>query len=172
MAFNYIHIGKIAASFGVEGSIIVSHKLGKKTTFKQIKAIFIEEVKGSPIPYFITNAKAKDAEETIVNVEGVTSKEAAKRIIGKPLWLLEEDFRKLASKETSLLILGYTVIDDDKEIGIIEEVIEQPHQILLTVNVKGKQAYVPMHQDNLENIDHKKKQVVLNIPEGLLDVYN
>lgn len=45
-------------------------------------------------------------------------------------------------------------------IGIIEEVIEQPHQILLTIQINGKEALIPLHEETLDNIDHTKKALM------------
>lgn len=169
--FKYVHIGKLVATFGVEGSLILVHSLGKKQTFKGVSAILVEEVKGSHIPHFITKTQAKTAEETLVNLENITTKEAAKRLVGKPVWLLQDDFRRLVKKDSTLALLSYTVYDNEKLIGKVEEVIEQPHQVLLKVMYQNKEALLPMHEDNLIGINHTKKTVTLSLPEGLLEIY-
>ncbi|MBU3715061.1 MAG: 16S rRNA processing protein RimM, partial [Ferruginibacter sp.] len=66
---------------------------------------------------------------------------------------------------------GYTLYDEEHLIGEIIEVIEQPHQILCAILYKGKEALIPMHEENLLKIDKKKKQVIVQLPEGLLDIY-
>jgi hypothetical protein len=100
--------------------------LGKKSNLKEATAIFVEETKGSYIPYFLETAKAKDEEETFVKLEGIDSKEAAARFTAKQVWLLDADFRQLAGKDAPISLLGYEVItDEDENLGPIEEVIEQ-----------------------------------------------
>ena len=42
---EYIHIGRIVASFGLKGEVILQHALGKKSTLKGVEAIFIEQTK-------------------------------------------------------------------------------------------------------------------------------
>ena len=168
---EHIKIGKIVATFGVNGQMIVVHNLGKKSTFKGIEAIFVEQIKGSLLPYFIKEIKPKTEEDNYVSFEDITTKEAATKLIGKAVWLLQEDFKILANKKSAIALLGYKVVSDDEVLGIINEVIEQPHQILLTIDYKGKEAYLPLHAESLINIDHKKNEVHLNLPDGLLDVY-
>jgi 16S rRNA processing protein RimM len=51
------------------------------------------------------------------------------------------------------------------------EVIEQPHQILCRLEIKNKEVLIPIHESFLKKIDHKKKQVMMELPDGLLDVY-
>ncbi len=169
---DYIHIGKIVAAFGVKGEVILTHSLGKKSSFTGVKALFVEEVKGSYIPYFVETAKAKDQVETIVKLEGVNTKEAAARLNTKPVWLLDADFRNQAGKDAPISLLGYELItDEDENLGPIIEVIEQPHQVLLQVLLDGKEALIPLHQETLDKIDRKAKKVFVSLPDGLLDVY-
>ena len=56
---DYIHIGKLVAVFGLKGELILQHALGKKTLFKPQEVIFVEERKGSYLPYFMVNSRAK-----------------------------------------------------------------------------------------------------------------
>ena len=150
---DYIHIGKLVAVFGVKGELILKHSLGKKSNLKEASAIFVEETKGSYIPYFLETTKAKDEEETFIKLEGVNSKEAAARFTAKPVWLLDADFRKLAGKDAPISLLGYEVItDEDENLGPIEEVIEQPHQVLLRVTLEGNEALIPLHAETLDKI--------------------
>jgi 16S rRNA processing protein RimM len=168
---EYIHIGKFVAAFGLTGELVLKHFLGKKTVFKEGEAIFIEELKGAYLPYFIQSSKAKSTEETVLQIEDVNTREKALKFIQKNVWLQQEDFKKLVAKNSPLGLLRYTVIDNGKEMGKIEEVILQPHQVLLKINVEGKEALIPLHEETLVNIDHKKNEVHVTLPEGLLDVY-
>lgn len=169
---EYINIGKIVASFGLKGEVILKHALGKKTMLKGIEAIFIEVNKGSYLPYFVESSKAKDHEETYVKLEGIDTRESANRLATKNAWLLHDDFRKLADKTSPISLLGYQLISDEEgNLGPIEEVIEQPHQVLLRISLEGKEALIPLHAETLDGIDHKKKEVYVTLPDGLLDIY-
>ena len=168
---EYIHIGRLVASFGLKGELILKHALGKKTILKGITAIFVEENKGSYLPYFIEFSKAKDHEETYVKLESIDTKESAARITTKNVWMLDEYFRKLAGKTAPISLLGYQLITEDENLGPIEEVIEQPHQVLLRISLKGKEALIPLHAETLDKVNHKKKEVYVTLPDGLLEIY-
>jgi 16S rRNA processing protein RimM len=169
---DYIHIGKIVATFGVKGEVLLVHGLEKKSNFKGVEVLFIEETKNSYLPYFIQTAKAKDATETYVKLEGVETKEAAHRFVQKQVWLHQEEFQKVAGKRSMIGLLGFAIIDKDNNIGIVEEVIEQPHQVLLRTSCNNKEAYIPLHEETLLKIDRKKKEVLVDLPDGLLDIYS
>lgn len=168
---EYTSIGKIVASFGLEGELVLVHSLGKKTNLKDVNAVFIEELKGSFLPWFVTGSKAKSDTEILMKLEGVSSKEAAKPLTGKKIWLRNEDFRKLVGKHSPVALLGYRLFNGKEDLGFIEEVIEQPHQVLLRITYQSKEALIPLHEETLRSIDHQKQQVFVTLPEGLLDVF-
>jgi len=69
-------------------------------------------------------------------------------------------------------MLGFHLINDDEEdLGEILEVIEQPHQILCSVLLDGKEALIPIHDESLDKIDKKNRKVYVTLPDGLLDIY-
>jgi 16S rRNA processing protein RimM len=106
-----------------------------------------------------------------VKLQGVDVKEQAHRLTQKEVWLPEVDFKKYAAKASPINLLGYEVIEEGKVLGTILEVIEQPHQLLCKIEVKGKEALIPLHEETILKVDNKKKQVVVELPEGLLDIY-
>lgn len=168
---QHIKIGKIVATFGVIGQIIIQHNLGKKTIFKNVEVLFLQQKNDSLLPYFINESKARSEQEIFTLIEGVITKEQASKLIGKYVWLLQEDFKKLSNKKSPISLLGFMAISKGEKLGTINEVIEQPHQILLSITYKNNEAYLPLHDESLIKIDHKKNEVHLKLPEGLLEIY-
>ena len=168
---QYFKIGKLAASHGLSGEIILQHSLGKKTSLKGLEAIYLEEQKDNFIPYFIEKTSIKSNTETFIKLEGVNTKEFARTLTPKEVWLEAADFKKHSLQSAPISLLGYRIIDQEDDLGEIIEVIEQPHQILCSILYKEKEALIPIHQDNLIKIDKKNKLVFVDLPEGLLDVY-
>ena len=168
---QYFKIGKLAATFGVEGQLVLQHNLGKKTSLKGLETIFIEEKKDSFLPYFVTSAKIKNDKETFILLEGIQSKEAAHFFVKKEVWLSEKDFKKSAAVAAPISFLGFTIINDKKELGEVIEVIEQPHQVLCAIMIDAKEVLIPIHENSLEKIDKKNRKLFVNLPDGLLDIY-
>ena len=168
---QYFKIGKLAASTGLKGELILQHSLGKRTSLKGLEAIFLEEKKDSFIPYFIQSSKIRSETETILKLEGIDIMEVARKLTPKEVWITEEDFNKYAAKAAPIALLGYHLIDGETDLGEIIEVIEQPHQVLCTIIYKGNEALIPVHEASLIKIDKKNKKVFVEIPDGLLDIY-
>lgn len=168
---EYFKIGKLVSAFGLKGELILKHNLGKKTALKGLQAIFIEERKSSFIPYFIETAKIKSDEDIYIKLQDVNTREAAVKLAQKEVWLTETDFKKFSSKSSPINLLGFDIVEDKKVLGKIQEIIEQPHQLLCRIEINEKEVLIPLHEDTIRKIDKKLKQVIVELPEGLLEVY-
>jgi len=171
MSNNYRNIGKLVAVFGLQGELVLQHRLGKKTTLKGLKTIFLEERKDEMLPWFLENVRVKGPEELYVKLEGLDTKEAARRVVQREVWLTEADFEQFAGKSAPISLVGYRLMQGGEDLGEILEVIEQPHQVLCRIDLAGKEALIPIHEETLKKIDQKKRQVHVELPDGLLDVY-
>jgi 16S rRNA processing protein RimM len=171
MSTEYFKVGKIVSSFGLKGEVILKHSLGKKTSLKGLKAIFLEERKESFIPWFVEGTRIKNEEEIYLKLEGVNTREQTIRLTQKEVWLPEPDFKKFSAKSSPINLLGFDIIEEEEKLGTILEVIEQPHQVLCRINYKGKEALIPLHEETLLKVDNKKRQVIVALPPGLLEIY-
>lgn len=168
---NYRNIGKLVAVFGLQGELVLQHRLGKKTSLKGLKTIFLEEGRDEMLPWFIQSVRVKSADELYIQLEGLDTKEAARRVVQKEVWLRESDFGQFAGRSAPISLVGFRLLDGETDLGEILEVIEQPHQMLCRIDLAGKEALIPVHEQTLRRVDQKKREVHVELPEGLLDVY-
>lgn len=168
---QYFKIGKLVATFGVDGKLVLKHSLGKKSALKGLETVFIEERKDSFLPYFIETTAIKTDSEIYIKLEGANTKEAAHKLTQKEVWLAEADFKKFAAKSSPISLLGFHLINEGEDIGEILEVIEQPMQVLCKIMLNDNEALIPLHEETLQKVDKKKKEVHVILPDGLLDIY-
>ena len=168
---NITSIGKIVATFGIKGELIVSHGLNNKSDFKGLKALVVEEKSDIYVPYFVESIKAKSTDEFLVKLEGLDTKEKAQVLLKKNIWMKNEDFNKFVSTNSSLALMGFSIVENGKVLGEVVEVIEQPHQILCTIIIDDKEVYIPLHEQSLKGVDRAEKKILVSLPDGLLDIY-
>lgn len=171
MMTEYFRIGKLVAAHGVNGELLLKHELGKRTSLRGLQAVFIEERTDSFLPWFVQETRIKSANEVFIRLDGVTTREAAIKLIQKEIWFTETDLKKFSAKSSPINLLGYTIIEGKKPIGKIEELIEQAHQMLCRMRIQGKEVLIPLNEDTLQRIDHRKKEVFVILPDGLLEIY-
>ncbi len=70
-------------------------------------------------------------------------------------------------------LLGCQVfLQSDELIGEVDEIVKLPSQDLLSVAKNGKKVLIPMVKKIIISIDILTKKIVVDPPEGLLDVTN
>ena len=168
---QYFKAGKLVALHGLKGELVLKHELGKKSSLKDVKAVFIEDRKDSFLPWFVENTRIKSGNEIYIKLETIDTREAAAKLSQKEIWLTEEDFKRLSAKSAPANLLGYTIINNKEKLSEILEVIEQPHQLLCRLELNQKEVLIPVNESFLRKIDHKKKEVIVELPEGLIDIY-
>ena len=69
-------------------------------------------------------------------------------------------------------ITGYKVFDSEHgEIGVVDHIEESTNNPLLVIHSGKKEILLPLNGDFVESIDHEKREVHIDAPEGLIDFY-
>lgn len=172
MNSNYFNIGKIVATFGLQGEVVLVHKTGNPEVLQDTRTLFVETRKNSFLPYFLESARKKNKEELFLKLEGVDTKEAAGKLISKGIYLDEAHFREQVKPESLLFYLGFAVEDSLAGIlGQVAEVIEMPSQLLVKVYQNGHELLIPLNEGTLTRIDRQAAVIYVTLPDGLLDIY-
>jgi 16S rRNA processing protein RimM len=167
---QYISVGKIGKPHGLSGAFrfFLDRELKNKN---KVPGHFVMDIKGDFTPWFVKTIEWTGFNEGFVLFEEITSPEKGKQYTGTEICLSEKDLNQYFKKDAQSIdyLTGYTAIDEaEGEIGIIEEVIENPGQILLAVNKGGKQIMIPFVDDFVVSLNKRKKEIVLSLPEGLV----
>ena len=166
-----IRCGKIVATHGLGGDLILTHITGKKAWLKPGDVLFVALKKESYIPHFVANIKSATEKEIILHLEETESVEVARKLVGKEVFV-QEDILVKGAQDSPLLWIGFEVIDEvSGSLGAIEDIYQTAQQWLAQVRVNGKEALLPIIEQTLRKVDLKKKQVFVVMPDGLLEVY-
>jgi 16S rRNA processing protein RimM len=108
----------------------------------------------------------------VLKLTGVDSMSDAETLIGCELQVPSTERAQLEPGWTYISDLaGCVVFDDDREIGVVRDVQfgagEAP---LLLVAAADKEHEIPYAEAFLKNVDLKRKQIHMQLPEGLLEV--
>lgn len=166
-----IRIGKIVATHGLQGAVVFTHIVGDSKWLKKDVALFVEMQKGSYIPYFTATVKAANSEEYTVGLEEINTLEAAKRLVGRQVYVEEEVLANYADR-SPLLWIGFSLVDREKgNIGQIEDIMQTSAQWLAKVMYKDTEVLIPLIDQTIVQINLKTKTINVSLPEGLLEVY-
>jgi 16S rRNA processing protein RimM len=172
MAYNNdILLGRITKVSGYEGAVTVKVERIFTENIPQMESVFLE-IEGRPVPFFISDSEYSGADILKLWFEGYDSVEKISEFTGCRVFLTKDTTSDDQKKPDDQLLTGYQVFtQEDALLGPVTDIISNNGQWLLNViTSKKKNLLIPFHEDLIISIDKENKTVVLDIPEGLLDI--
>ena len=136
--------------------------------------ILLIDIKGKKTPFFIEDVRVGN--NIIAKFEDINTPEAAMNIASKEIFLREEDILKDDEREIDIYEMpyahtkGYTLFNENKNIGVVEDLVEYPQQLMAMITYQTREVLVPLNEHFVQKIDDKKKEIYLDLPEGILDL--
>lgn len=171
MAYNSnILLGRITKVSGYEGAVTVKLEKIYSQNITRMESVFLE-IDGRPVPFFISDFEYSNADILKLTFEDYESSEKVSEFIGCRVFLTDGLSDGNQSDEVQSLA-GFTVLlQDNKLLGSVSEVIRNPGQSLLNIiSVENKEILIPFHEHFIVSIDKIRKIIVLDIPEGLTEI--
>ena len=172
MAEPFISVGKLGKPHGISGAFRFLLHLELKNK-KKLPNHFMINQKGSFLPWFVKEIEWLGFNEGFILFEEISTPEKAKQYSTCELFLTEKEAESLFKKNVGSIdyLLGYKARDEKEgELGVIEELIENPGQILCSIKGDGNEIMIPLVEEFISKIDKGKKEIIFNLPEGLLDI--
>lgn len=169
---NLIEIGKILKPHGVKGEMTFLFTQMDYADADTNFYFFLLD--GTYVPFFVEESRFISNVSAIVKIEEINSIEEA-TIYNDTLIFISKDLVKETAEEIYLeseweQFIGFTILDENSNsIGIIKEVDASTMNILFVVENNKEEFLIPATQDFILEIDLNKKQLRLNLPDGLLD---
>lgn len=167
------YLGKVTKPNGYLGGLNIYLDVDTPHEYSGLDAVFIEN-RNSLIPYFIKKLTIHNSKNTaVVYFEDIEDFDSAQQLVNRHLYLPLSTLPKLEGKKFYFHeIIGFNIIDKEKGLlGACKEVLDYPNQSLFQVFYQNKEILIPINDDIIESIDRKKKEILVKLPEGLLDVY-
>jgi 16S rRNA processing protein RimM len=166
---TYYPIGNIRKPFGTNGAVCVTINEDVEDLIYELAHFFLF-TDGQYLPYFIDEVVEKG--DVVVKLDTINSPQHASQISGKKIYVTSDQLSEEIN--TSVVkfgdVNGYMVYNDDIELGLVEEVIEFPSQLMIKISHNSKEKLLPLVDAFLIKIDQKAKIIVLHLPEGILDL--
>jgi 16S rRNA processing protein RimM len=146
------YLGKIVRKHSFKGDVVLSNNL---------------------VPFFIEKSLLQKGNQLRIKFEDIESEDDADAIMGAELYLPLEFLPKLTGNK----FYFHEIINFDIEdvnygpIGVIVGVNDSSAQPLFEINANGKDVFIPMIDDFIKKVDRDNKKIIVETPEGLIDLY-
>jgi len=166
------YLGKIVKKYSFKGEVLVKLDTDEPELYDQLDALFID-LRNSLVPFFIESSQLHKSELLRIKFEEVDSEEDADSIIKCDVYLPLKFLPKLEDDKFYFHeVIGYTVEDVNfGNVGIIKAINDSTAQSLFEIDRDGIEILIPMNDAFIKKVDKKKKLIIVETPEGLIDLY-
>lgn len=165
-------IGKIGKPHGVKGEVSL---MFEDDVFNRVDADYLVLlIDGILVPFFFEEYRFKSGETALVKFCDIDTKEQAQELTGCDVYFS----RKLAEESQDAMSLNeaenFSLLDannDNRLIGTVKSVDYSTVNTLFNVETPdGKEIMIPASEDFIIDVDTERHIIVVDLPEGLLDL--
>ena len=166
------YLGKIAKKFSFIGEVLLYLDTDEPELYENMESVFVEFNK-ILVPFFIKNSSLHKNDFLRVQFEDVDTEEEADSIMNCEVYLPLSMLPKLTGNQFYYHeVIGFEI--EDLRLGIFGKIVsinDSSAQPLFEVINGNIEILIPMIDPFLVKIDRDNKKVVMDLPEGLVEMY-
>jgi 16S rRNA processing protein RimM len=166
------YLGKIAKKFSFKGEVLLYLDTDEPEIYENLESVFVEFNKNL-IPFFIQNSSLHKNDFLRIRFEDVKNEQEADDLIGREVYLPLKMLPKLEGNKFYFHeVIGFEI--EDQRLGIFGKIVsinDTSAQPLFEVLNGEVEILIPMIDQFLIKIDRKNKKVIMDLPEGLVEMY-
>ena len=160
-------IGRLGKAHGVKGEVSFQFT---DDIFDSVDAEYLVlDVDGILVPFFMEEYRFRNDSVCLVKFCDVDTQQRAQELTGCDVYFpraLAEEAEETPSLSS---LVGFKIVSvpDGSTIGTIAAIDDSTQNILFELE---DGTLIPASDELIENIDVNKKEIIMNLPEGLLDI--
>ncbi|UPT71715.1 MAG: ribosome maturation factor RimM [Flavobacterium sp. JAD_PAG50586_2] len=166
------YLGKIAKKFSFKGEVLLYLDTDEPELYEDMESVFVEFNKNL-VPFFIENSSLHKNDFLRVQFEDVDSEEEADTLLGCDVYLPLSMLPKLEGNQFYFHeVIGFEI--EDIRVGVFGKIVsinDTTAQPLFEVVNGEVEILIPMIDQFLVKIDRENKKVIMDLPEGLIEMY-
>lgn len=169
---NCVKVGFVQKPHGIHGELVIRFQEEFYETMEESPNLFLE-IDNLLVPFFISEdgLRFKSGESVIAKLEWIDTDKKAKDLCGLSVFVDQDDIIEFEDEMSPHSLVGYQLFGEELGlIGIINEVHDFAGNLLLSVVYQGKEAMIPLNEDLILRLDEDKREIELQIAEGLFDL--
>lgn len=165
-------VGTIVSKFSFKGEVLVKIDTDDSSLLENRESVFVE-LGRELIPFFIQKCTYHKANLLRIKFEEVDTERDAEALLKQSLFLPLSLLPKLSGNKFYYHeVIGFEVVDVNYgRVGVITHVNDQSSQPIFEIEHEGQQILIPLHDDFLKEVNRKDKRIIVEAPEGLIELY-
>lgn len=169
-----ISIGHYNKPHGVAGEI--SATVDVEVELLRDLSCLVSEVDGIFVPFFANACRPKTADTVLLTIDGIGNEVEATLLVNAEIFALKRDFDQLAEEEDADgypldYFIGFEMKDvHGVRLGEIVAVDEQTENAIFIVDRGEDECMIPAADELIVEFDVDNKTMVMDLPQGLLEL--
>jgi 16S rRNA processing protein RimM len=166
------YLGKIVKKYSFKGELLAKLDTDQPELYEHLDAMFVQ-VRNNLIPFFIESSQLHKSELLRIKFEDVDTEADADALLKSELYLPMELLPKLEGNKFYFHeVIGFKITDKNfGDVGIIKAINDSTAQPLFVVDRNGVEILIPMNDEFILEVDRAQKTIVMETPEGLIELY-
>jgi len=166
------YLGKIVRKHSYKGEVVVKLDTDEPELYQNLESVFVA-LGNDLVPFFIETISLQKGNQLRIRFEDVENEADADAILGIEVYLPLKFLPKLTGNK----FYFHEIIDFDIEdinhgyIGVITGINDSSAQPLFEVDSNGVEVFIPMIDHFIKKVDRENNKIIVETPEGLLDLY-
>ena len=162
--------GSIYKLHGFKGEVNIYNEFNIDIDLTNIEYLFVE-IDKQLIPFFIEYIRQIKQKVILVKFLDLDSENKSLKLIENKVYIPKKWISNSVQNQKEKNIIDYKVIDKKMgELGIINSIKFNPVQNLIYVQNKNKEFCIPMHEEFIKKINHKKKEIIVKVSNEIIDL--
>jgi 16S rRNA processing protein RimM len=165
------YLGKIVKKYSFKGEVVIKLDTDEPNIYENLNVVFLDLGKNL-LPFFIEKSLLQKGNQLRIQFEDVNNESDADAILKTDVYLPLDLLPKLSGNQFYFHeVVGFVLEDINfGEIGRISSVNDKTAQALFVVEKEDSEILIPMIDDFIKKIDRKNKKVIVETPEGLIEM--
>ena len=165
---DFLRIGVLSSPHGVKGEISVYPTSEDLSRYSELENAYFS-INGEMKPVKVTGCKYKK-NMPVLKVEGYDDRNAIEPLRGTELYVDREEAIPLEEGEYFLAdVIGFKVIADGEQIGVIEDYFDNAadQTIFIVRKDDGETMYIPDVEEFVKDVDLEKEEMQVKLIKGM-----
>ena len=169
-----ISIGHYNKPHGVAGEI--SATIDVEMDLLRNLTCLVSEVDGIFVPFFVNACRPKGCNTVLLTIDGINNEMEATLLVNAEIYALKRDYDDTAVEEDADgypldYFIGFELKDTQgNRLGEIVDVDEQTENAIFIVNRGEDDCMIPAADDLIVEFDVDNKTMIMDLPQGLLEL--
>jgi 16S rRNA processing protein RimM len=170
MQDNLKEIGHFSRLHGYSGKLVISFINETPSILTKEITVWLN-ISGIMTPYKIQEIQPLNKNKLVLTLLNV-NKDKAEELKNKSVFVNPKDVDLPEEKFDKNNITGYDLFSQEEEnLGKVSAVIKIKNNNLIQIYINETEVLLPFSEKTILVLDHSKKQIKLDIPDGLIELY-